>query len=253
MSFIIPIIILLICLITLALFVGKIIKKVQTLSTALFNTDNLIEGIQKRNSEVQHTPKSISGMTRIYLPQISNDFPEFHFNEMRERAESLLKSYFYAINKNDESLITEGSRELRNQLSIHLSSNNSLSKLEHFENPKIHQTEIYKYSKAKGKVIITFQSSVQYIHYFTDSYNNVIEGDKDSLKQTLFNVSVFYIQDSNIVENSMEQGIGLNCPNCGAPIHSLGLKYCEYCGTEVIEVNRFVWVFGEVVEDSKYS
>ena len=38
-----------------------------------------------------------------------------------------------------------------------------------------------------------------------------------------------YIQNVDMVANGSE-GLGLNCPNCGAPIKSLGQKFCEYCG-----------------------
>jgi hypothetical protein len=256
MKNIIPLFIGIACLIALLFLIALIhfvINKYRTMCNLLFNTDTLIDGIKKRNQKVENTPKSISAMTRIYLPQISKDFPEFHYNEMRERSESILKSYFLAIDKNKISLLTEGSIELKNQLEMYLNSNTSHSQVEHFKNCKIHDTEIYKYTKSKGKVIITFQSAVQFFHYFTASDGSIINGEKDIYKQALYNISVYYIQNSSMVESSMEQGLGLNCPNCGAPIHSLGLKYCAYCGTEIIEVNRFMWVFGEIAEDSKYS
>ena len=253
---ILPIILIAAFFILIFLFFFSIIRllliKYRKMCNLLFNTNTLIDGIKKRNLEVENTPKSISAMTRIYLPQITKDFPDFHYNEMRERAESLLKSYFLAIDKNDTSLLTEGSIEFKNQLAMHLKSSSSNEKKEHIKNLKIHQTELYKYTKTNGKIVITFQSSVQFKHFFTSFDGSVITGDENIYKQTLYNVSVYYVQNFLLVEESKEQGIGLNCPNCGAPVHSLGLKHCSYCGTEIIEVNRFVWVFGEISKDSKY-
>lgn len=31
--------------------------------------------------------------------------------------------------------------------------------------------------------------------------------------------------------------VGTTCPNCGAPVRSLGAKKCEYCGSYVEPVN----------------
>lgn len=50
------------------------------------------------------------------------------------------------------------------------------------------------------------------------------------------------------MENDLDHGLGLNCPNCGAPISTLGHKHCEYCGSPVIEYNINVWTFSNVEE-----
>ena len=47
------------------------------------------------------------------------------------------------------------------------------------------------------------------------------------------------------------EGLGLTCPNCGAPIKNLGQKFCLYCGTGVVEVNARVWKFNAVREQTK--
>ena len=39
-----------------------------------------------------------------------------------------------------------------------------------------------------------------------------------------------------------------NCPNCGAPLTSLGAKHCEYCGTPIIEYNIKAWTFSNIDE-----
>jgi len=251
MNAIVPIIIL-ICVLGIGALIFRIVNILRRFSRTILNTDNIIEGISNLNLETQNTPKSISSMTRIYLPQISEDFPEFHYSEMRERAESLLASYFLAINNASPSILTEGTEELKNQLSMRIKEVLSQNKKEKVENFKIHQTEITSYNKLKGKIIITFQSAVQHSIYITDQNNQILDGDKDNIRQTLYNTSVYYIQNPDLIMESKEHGIGLTCPNCGAPINSLGLKFCSYCGSRVVEVNRFVWIFGEIVEDSKY-
>jgi hypothetical protein len=252
MSTLFPIILLFLIIIIIGSIILKIKHSLKSISKAVFHTDSIIEGLSNINLSAKNSPRSISSMTRIYLPQITIDFPDFHYFEMRERAESLLKSYFMAINKSDVTLLTEGSSELKNQLSMLLRHQISQKERIVLKDFKIYQTEITKYEKSSGKIVITFQSSVQYIYYVLNMLNQVIEGNKDEMKQTLYNTSVYYIQNPELISNIKEQGIGLTCPNCGAPIHTIGLKFCEYCGSKVIEINRFVWIFGEIVEDSKY-
>ncbi|MFX1501916.1 MAG: zinc-ribbon domain-containing protein [Promethearchaeota archaeon] len=30
----------------------------------------------------------------------------------------------------------------------------------------------------------------------------------------------------------------MNCPNCGTELHYTDQKYCEFCGTELININE---------------
>ena len=66
--------------------------------------------------------------------------------------------------------------------------------------------------------------------------------------QTKYNVDLIYIQDRNRVEHERDNALGVNCPNCGAPLSSLGAKVCEYCGTPVIEINIHAWSFSNIDE-----
>ena len=43
---------------------------------------------------------------------------------------------------------------------------------------------------------------------------------------------------------------GKFCPNCGAPIKNLGHKFCDYCGTSIVEVNVRSWKFDSVKEQT---
>ena len=59
---------------------------------------------------------------------------------------------------------------------------------------------------------------------------------------------LFRSQDREIVESKGRNAIGVNCPNCGAPITSLGAKKCEYCESPIIELNIKAWIFTNVQE-----
>lgn len=57
----------------------------------------------------KETPCSVCGMTRLILPQIAEDFPEFSYSEFKARAETLLLSYFTAITQKQPERLSERS------------------------------------------------------------------------------------------------------------------------------------------------
>ena len=71
----------------------RIREKLRDTSRMLFGTDSMIEGMKQREAEVEMTPKSVSSATNLYMPSIMRDFPEFHYDEMKSRAENVLTSY----------------------------------------------------------------------------------------------------------------------------------------------------------------
>ena len=229
-----------------AIFIGVLYvrNKVREFSRYAFGTDSLMEGLKKTEMEYENTPKSVSGATKLYLPQIMKDFPEFHLEEMRERAENVLRSYLYCIDRESSSHLTEGTDELRAELDTEIAMRRSEGTREHFENITIHKTEIFKYNKQKGRVSIIFQSAVGFVNYW-ERGDKIISGKKDRLTQSRYNVEVSYIQDREYIAETGMDGHSLTCPNCGAPITGLGDKrICKYCGTGVTEVfNINVWRF----------
>lgn len=225
----------------------KITGTVKEYSNALFGTDNPIEGFKKVEMEAAMTPKSVSGATSLYLPQIMKDFPEFHLDEMKNRAQNVLVSYLRSIDESNASLLTEGLEELKAELEMRISMNRDRGVRENFQRINVHRTEIYQYRKSKGRVSVVFQSAVEYLH-FVEKDGQIVEGRKDLKTQSKYNVEVVYIQDRDTVENIGESGLGLNCPNCGAPLEHLGAKVCRYCDTPVVEFNIRTWNFSSVKE-----
>lgn len=224
--------------------VYKASKKVKEFSRMAFGTEDLVEGIKKTELEYANTPKTVSGATKLYMPQIMRDFPEFHLEEMKERAENVLRSYLHSIHEESSRHLTEGTEELREELDTKIAMLQSEFCREHFESVKIHRTEILRYNKEKGRVSIVFQSAVGCINY-VEKDGKVIRGKKDRYTQSRYNVEVSYIQDREYIDNKGMDGHSLSCPNCGAPISELGAgRTCRYCGTVVTEVfNIKVWMF----------
>lgn len=227
---------------------SKISRKVREFSNAAFGTDSIVEGFQKIEKEAEITPKSVSAATNLYLPQIMRDFPEFHYEEMRNRAENVLTGFLQGIDTGSMTRLTEGTTsELREKLRMRIDALKSENAEEHFRNILIHRTEIKSYRKIKGRCSILFQSAVQYNHYKERNGKTVL-GSADRLEQSRYNVEMIYIQDREMVENQADSGLAMNCPNCGAPLPKLGAKKCLYCDTPIVEFNIRIWNFSDVEE-----
>ena len=97
------------------------------------------------------TPKSVSSATNLYMPSIMRDFPEFHYDEMKSRAENVLTSYLQSITKQNPALLSEGTRELKEQLRLRLEMLQNQSQKESFENIHIHKNGDPPVPEAEGK------------------------------------------------------------------------------------------------------
>ncbi len=220
-------------------------SKTRTLSRQLFNNDSLIDGYQAQKAQLSEEPKSVSGMTKIYLPQISNDFPEFHYEEFKRKAQNMLLSAFSSIESEDISLLTDASKDLTTKISLLIEENKNDNKHVTYNNITIHQTEITRYQKYKGTCTITLQSAVGHLYYIEQN-QKVIEGDKSLKEQCKYNIDIVYIQDVSKLDSKAQAAFAAaKCPNCGASITNLGSKMCEYCGSPIQTVNIRVWTIND--------
>lgn len=213
-------------------------RKMRNLSNSLFGTPDFVEGINREADLLAETPKSVSSMTRIMEPQIMRDFPEFSWEEFKHKAENMLTSALLAISANNPGRLVEASEDIKTQVTNIIEDNRIKGIGETYSDIDIHQTEIANYVKADGKCVITIQSAVGYLHYKMQD-GKVIAGDKNRKTQTKYNMELVYIQDSSAVH--FDNAVGTVCPNCGAPVKSLGAKFCEYCGLGVTPLNIKVW------------
>ena len=235
---IIPLVIILVIVGVIAGVFFYVKNKVRKFSQDLFGTDSLVEGWKKQEEELSVTPCSVSGMTRLLEPQIQRDFPEFNWVQFKNKAEDALKLSLMAISAHSIGRAESLSEALKEEVAARIEQNQTAGVNEVYERIRVHQTEIARYEKQKGKCIITLQSAVEHIHY-KEKDGKLISGKKDLLEQTKYNMELMYIQDESKV--SADKGVGLTCPHCGAPVTSLGAKYCEFCGSEVIPINMQVW------------
>lgn len=227
--------------------VHRMKEKVEYYSGMLFGTSSLSEGIRNMGMEAENAPKSVSSATSLYLPSIVRDFPEFHYEEMKRRAENVLVSYLRSIDAGNAELLTEGTKELKEELNMRIRMLREEGVLEHFEDVRLHRTQIHKYIREKSRCSIIFQSAIQYVHYL-EKNGSILEGTDIRPEQSRYDVELIYIQDRNVVEGTGEKGMGLNCPNCGAPVSGLGAKKCAYCDSSIVEFNIRTWNFCRVGE-----
>ncbi len=119
--------------------------------------------------------------------------------------------------------------EFKNSAVQELKKNLSLS----YDSFRIHRTELYRYVKSGGTCTVIFQSSVEYM----------LDGLKN---QTRYNTHMVYIQNGELAGDA--SAFSTTCPNCGAPISTLGNMKCEYCDSVITPVNMKVWRLLKVEE-----
>ncbi len=232
--------------------VRKIAGAARDITGAISDVAELAKAVKDsgvtRADAMEQPPKSVSGVTGIILPAITRDFPDFDYDEAKARAEAVLVSYLKAVAGQDTEILSEGYDELRTRLENRIRELKNNDRREFFDNIRIHRTEINQYNKTKGRCIITFQTAIEYVHFVTDLNGNVLSGDQEIKEQSKYNVDMIYVQDRDAGEGNYQAGMGINCPNCGAPLSMLGAKKCSYCGSPVVELNIKSWNFSDVKE-----
>ena len=223
----------------------KIKKKLNSVSQILFGTDSFIEGWNRQADVLAVTPKSVSGMTRVFAPQIEADFPGFNLTQFKNKVENMLVSALEAVDAENVSKLKESTQELKKQIENQITQNQSEGVTEVYDRIKIHKTEVTNYVKKDGTCKIVFQSAVEHMHYKIRD-GKVIDGDSKRLTQTKYNTEVIYIQDEKLAK--IDNAVGTICPNCGAPVTNLGAAYCEYCGSAVQQLHLKVWTLHKFME-----
>ena len=245
----VSIVVVLVVVVAILVAVFKIRATMRDIAQTAFGTNSLKEGFEKERYEYQTTPKSLAAATSLYLPQIQRDFPNLNYEEARARAEVVLTSYLHAVDQQDAHLLTEGSDELKDALALRISMLKDAGQREEFDKVSVHRSEIARYFKKDGRCSIVFQVALQSKHALVDATTNkVLKGSLEDLEQSRYEVTMAYVQDQDKVQDDRDRAHGLNCPNCGAPVSTLGQKVCEYCGTGLVPYNIKVWNFVKVEE-----
>lgn len=231
------------------ILVGSIVSKFKNIVDTAAPILNALDKdqIEYQEYEIENTPKSVNAMTSVYLPRIQADFPEFNYFEFKTKAENMLISALDAISDENVEELINGSNDLISQIRAIIDANRDSQQTEIFKDVVIHRTEIKNYVKRGGNCVITLQSSVGYHHFIKSINGDLKSGSESAMKQTRYDTELVYVQDSSKIETG-SGAIGMNCPNCGAPIKTLGVKSCPYCGSGVTEVNIKTWAINSLKE-----
>lgn len=228
--------------------------RLQRFSREAFGTPDLAKAVRDIEN-ASESARSVHGMTDIYLPLIQKDFPDFDYDVFKGRVEGVLKSYFAAITgRNDRLLSPDCSESMRHTVIGLIHELEAKDYIHEHGEVTIHQAEIARYIKQGGTVTVLFSVSVGMYDYVTDAAGKVVIGSKDKKQQKLYDVGLVYAQDPQKMSVSgMTTALGVNCPNCGAPVTNLGQKFCEYCGTGIREINVRSWSFEYIRENKTTS
>ena len=217
----------------------KVRTKIRNLSEEVWGTKSLIKGIRKQELEAASTPKSIMGMEKLDLPRLNKDFKELNINELKRDAEKKILSCLNAIE-------TKSTKDLKEEI-LNVWVNSKLEDLKdnvvNYDNIKIHNTILNRYTKDDAVATIKIHTALEYIY----TKNN----KKPRKIQTRFEVEYIYIIDADKV-SKYKNILGLNCPNCGAPIKSLSQETCEHCKTGLIiyikDITKKAWILNNIKE-----
>lgn len=226
---------------------ARVRGRVRAFSRSAFGTTSLSEGLRRQADLLAEQPKSVSSTTRIDLPRIQQDFPQFQWAQFRQQGENLLRAALLTIDGGRLDGLGElAGEELRDQLRQRIDANRRQGVTERFAQIDVHRTEIAGYVKRRGTCVVTLQSAVGY-RYTAEQAGKLLRGDRERRTQTKYNLELTYVQDAGRAD-SPGGAAGMTCPHCGAPVTSLGEKTCAYCGAGLVELNLRVWRFTRLEE-----
>ena len=206
------------------------------------------EEIKKGDLESKMDHKHVTGMTKLLIPKIVKDFPNFSETELYNKVETSLLLVFSSLEEkevkvNDELILIK--EKLKEQISDMRHGKIDVK----YDDVKFHEHALKYYKNTDGALNITVSSTLEY--FYTKTVNGkVVDEYKDYKKQTRYTTEFIYVYNpGKILKN--QSLIGINCPNCGAPLKDLGKKTCRYCGSGLEDINLKSWHISLYKEDYK--
>jgi len=201
-------------------------------------------------NDVESTPKTISGMTNLMLPKIVADFPEFDKDLIFRKTEESLSIIFNSLStgsKDELDKIPLLKGIISNAIDDYENNNIKVN----FSDIKFHKFTIRYYTKENGVATITVDTALEY--YYTKEKDGKKIVDCKRKMQTAYSCNFIYIYDESAIDETYYRTVvGLNCPNCGAPIRSLKQESCSYCGTAIAKIYKDInvkgWAFSSYKE-----
>ena len=234
MWFLVTLLILLIAIIICGYFIKY---KVSQFTMKYFGTKDLKEAIEQSEIAASTTPKSVFSVENVSLKKVNKDFPDLNINELKAEAEKAIFDVFKAVENKDRNAFLEVNQNINSFINSMIDDAGKSNV--RFDNIKIHRTVINRYEKTSSTANIYFQTSFEY-------YKQVGKGLGMKVQDRM-KTEFIYVFDSLKYDN--KKSLGLKCPNCGAPVKSLGNKVCEYCGVGIRDIVKKNWVFNKIIQD----
>ena len=231
------------------IFVALVIKsKIRSTLKNLgyVNFKELKDELKKGEIESKTNIKHVTGMSKLLIPKIIKDFPNFSETELYSKTESALLAIFNSLETKKLSNNTE--LVLIKEQLLEIIKDYKESKINvTYDDIKFHNHALKYYKNFNGALNITISTSLEY--YYTKTQNGkVLYSDKDYKKQTRYTTEFIYVYDPSKIVKSKTL-IGINCPNCGAPVKELGSKKCSYCSSSLEDINLKSWHISSYKED----
>lgn len=234
----IPLIILLTIILLIVGIFFYIKIKLRRILKEFFDTTSLKEAFEKANQETEETPKSISSMEPVYKNYLKKDFPDANLQELKSMAENCILDVFNAVETKNLKILDKYDGKISSFAETKI--NDCKDENIVYDNIKIHRTAISKYSHDKVAATLVFTTTLEYFYKVGEKTGKKIQ---DRLKTELV-----YVLDKEEY-GFTTKSVGVNCPNCGAPVKKLGEKKCTYCGTALGILTKNVWNVNNIIQD----
>ena len=226
------------------IILAKIKVSARKLGLNNINFKSIIDDIKNGMNDARYNQKHISGMTKLLKPSIERDFPTFNESELYNMAETGLRTIFNSL---EDREVNNKLPLLKEQLKETIDDYKSSKVKVFYDDIVFHAFSLKKYYKTGGVATIEVQISLEYF-YRKEKGNKVLENYSNYKKQTRYTVKFIYVYDITQVKD-YTRVLGIHCPNCGAPVTSLGEKVCEYCHSGLDDLNLKNWMMSSYHED----
>ncbi len=191
------------------------------------NLATVLSGLLKNaDLKAETTPRSLSSSEPLLLDRIRRDFPEYNPELIRQRVMQDART-FYESAQAGRCLYTGGiSDQLRERLPSFLPPDVA-------GNVQVHKVALAAYDDRSEDRVLTFQAAAA----FRDP-----AGTTRQRRLILTYLAAWSTDTQTGVKRS-------NCPNCGAPIPTVGSKICQYCGTALKVWAGTGWLLTDLRED----
>lgn len=191
------------------------------------NLASMLSGIlTKADFEAAATPKSLSSAEPLLMDRIRRDFPEYNPELVRQRVVRDART-FYESAQAGKCLYADGiSDQLRDRLESFLPPDVS-------GGVQVHKAVLSAYDDASQDRVLTFQAAAAF-------------RDTAGVTRQRRLILTYLAAWSTDTQSGVKRA---NCPNCGAPVPTVGSKVCQYCGTALKVWAGTSWLLTDLRED----